>query len=730
MEVSLNDTLGRIGGALGGAADVRFVAELSARAARLLIDRGDLDGAAQLLEQAPAGRSAALDEASVALARARARQLQRQKRWSDAIEVWRTVVQIAPQDSAAHMGLALSLEKTRQPEAALQAYLALIEAAPTMTNYLTVAQRVDALTPALPERAPNRVVRVALLGNATLDHLRSYMTVECFRSGLRPTMYHSGFDQYNQEILDPNSGLYDFAPDVVVCAIHATRLFPGLHSYPFDMSIDARKAELAVGVDTVRHLLETLTARTSALVLLHNMVSPQHPALGILDLRDEFGQTAAFAEINVRLAEMVRSGYPGVYIVDEDRLQARCGKAHATDPRLWLTGRLPWGEAVLAALSQEYVRYIRPLRGLNRKCIVLDLDNTLWGGVVGEDGAHGLQLGSDAPGNAFVALQSELERLWRRGILLAICSKNNPDEALAAIDGHPDMVLRQSHFSAIRINWESKAVNLREIARELNIGLDSLVFLDDNPVERARVRAELPEVLTPELPADPAQFRSVLLELGVFDTLALTEEDRQRQRVYAEQKDRRASETRMAAGGSVADYLASLNMVVELAPANSLTLPRIAQLTNKTNQFNLTTRRYGEAEIADRVAQGWVAIGARVTDRFGDNGLTGVVLARPDGDVWEIDTLLLSCRVMGRRVETALLAVVADEALRSGARRLTGWFLPTPKNAPSRDCYSTHGFHCVEARPDGGSRWELELPSSALEVPAWLTVRAPAMAVI
>jgi FkbH-like protein len=380
-----------------------------------------------------------------------------------------------------------------------------------------------------------------------------------------------------------------------------------------------------------------------------------------------------------------------------------------------------WSAAVLRGLAREYLRYLRAARGLNRKCIVLDLDNTLWGGVIGEDGLGGIQLGAEAPGNAFVAFQSELEKLWRRGILLAIASKNNPDDARAALEQHPDMLLRPSHFAAQRINWSSKAANIRELARELNIGLDSLVFLDDNPVERAQVRAELPQVLVPELPTDPADYRTCLLELGVFDTLALTAEDRQRNQQYADQRARREAESAL----SVDDYLADLDLVVEIELANPLNLARIAQLTNKTNQFNLTTRRYTEAEISDRLARGWRVFGARVRDRFGDNGLTGLIMLTPD---WTIDTLLLSCRVMGRGVETALLAMASDEALRAGVSRLRGWFHPTDKNAPARDVYRDHGFAIADHGPDESVLWELDLHAGVPSVPVWLTVRNAAMA--
>jgi FkbH-like protein len=423
---------------------------------------------------------------------------------------------------------------------------------------------------------------------------------------------------------------------------------------------------------------------------------------------------------------MVRQRYNNVYVLDEDAVQARTGKERATDARLWFTARMGWSDAVLPALAREHMRYLTPYKGLSRKCIVLDLDNTLWGGVIGEDGIEGIQLGPEAPGNAFVAFQRELERLWHRGILLAICSKNNEADVLPVFDRHPHTVLKLSHFAARRVNWQSKAMNLREIAAELNIGLDSLVFLDDNPAERAAVRAELPQVLTIDLPIDPAHYRTTLLGLDVFETLALTEDDLLRNERYTAQTARREFESQYVESHVPLEvYLADLQLRVEIDRINQQTLPRVAQLTNKTNQFNLTTHRYSEAEILEMQARGFEGFSARVMDRFGDNGVVGVTIVRRDGLVMEIDTFLLSCRVMGRGVETAILSFLATLASQDGLQRLRGWYLPTEKNAPVKDCYRQHGFKLVEQGPGGGELWELDLADAAVPSPPWLSVDAP-----
>jgi len=711
-----------VGEAAGDVAGKRTVAEALLRLARQTGSTILEDGAP--LAEAALRRAVGL---SPALATpALAQYLQRARRPEEAIAQWREAIRVQPEEGAAYLNLGRLYEQAGKAEQALATYLRLIAAQPTGRNYLTVAQRLEGLTGKLPDAAPGMDIKIALEGNATLDHLQSYLSVECYRAGLRPQCYLGGFDQYSQDILNPNSSLYAFAPDVVILAVHASRLFPRLHAYPFDLTLEERRAEIDAGLATLENLLRAFRQRSSALVLLHNMVAPQHPALGILDLRDGLGQAALFAEINARLATLVRDRFQNVYLVDEDRLQARASKARATDARLWFTARMGWSEAVLPELAREYLRYLTPYRALSRKCIVLDLDNTLWGGVIGEDGLAGIALGSEAPGNAFVAFQQALERLWRRGILLAICSKNNPAEALAVFDQHPAMVLKRSHFAAQRINWEPKPANIRSIAQELNIGLDSIVALDDSPVERAAIRAEVPQVLTPELPADPAEYRAALLDLVVFESLALTEEDRKRNQLYAEQKSRQELQQRHA-GGSLEEYLADLQITVEIAPVDDTTLPRIAQLTNKTNQFNLTTRRYSEAQMSAMRDQGYSIYGMWVADRYGDNGLTGVAILTPpkDGTV-EIDTLLLSCRVMGRGVENALLAFLAEEARRRRLTCLRGSYLPTERNTASRWCYRDAGFARVDAGADGAELWGVDLGRVLLPSPKWVKVRLPA----
>jgi FkbH-like protein len=347
----------------------------------------------------------------------------------------------------------------------------------------------------------------------------------------------------------------------------------------------------------------------------------------------------------------------------------------------------------------------------------VDLDNTLWGGVIGEDGITGIQLGAEHPGAAYQALQRVMLDLSRRGVLLAICSKNNPEDAIEVLEKHPGMLLRPKHFACIRINWADKAQNLHEIAAELNIGIDSLALFDDNPVEREQVRAALPEVSVIDMPQDPLAYAATLRDFPGFERLALSAEDQQRTKMYAAQQQRTHAEQTFQ---SKEDFYRYLEQEAEVAPVGPATLARIAQLTQKTNQFNLTTRRYSEQKITELAADpNWRVLSIRVRDRFGDHGLVGVAITRDEGNACEIDTFLLSCRVIGRDVETALLAHLSQLAVDRGRLRLCGWFLPTAKNAPAREFYARHGFE-LQQNDAKGSLWAFDLQKTKIACPEWI----------
>lgn len=642
----------------------------------------------------------------------------------EAERAWREVLETQPGSQAAALGLIKLLDgrgERAEAEAVLRAFAA---AAPTGPAVQAAARQWEAWQDS--PRPGAKTLRIALTGTGTLVPLGAHLRVACAGVGLHPALYVGEFGQWAQDLLAGQSLLYQFAPELIILTLDPAALLPKTLS-PVGAAAGEAQAEQASALAQIKDALAAAERHApAATILLHTFALPDYAPLGILDVKSEEGQRARLEAANQALIALVRADFPRVVLFDQERIEARHGKSRVRDDRLWYMASLPFSDSFLPVLAAEYLRVIRPLKGLTRKGIVLDLDNTLWGGVVGEDGLSGIKIGGTAaPGNAYADFQRTLEGLQKRGILLALCSKNNPDDVWPVFDTHPDMTLRRAHFATVRINWQDKATGIREIAHELNLGLDSLVFLDDNPAERGLVRQQLPEVLTPEMPRDPALYTRLLLSLDVFETLALTGEDSRRGQLYQEQQARRTFEETAAGAGDVTAYLTGLEMVVTLAPVTPFTLPRIAQLINKTNQFNLTTRRCTEAQVQAMASaeSDWGVYSVSVADRFGDSGLTGVALVRKEAAVWEIDSFLLSCRVLGRGVEDALLTYLLDKARAAGVSQVRGLFLPTAKNAPAADFYARSGF--AQAGEEGVWELPLDSPEAAKPYPHWLTVQFP-----
>ena len=580
----------------------------------------------------------------------------------------------------------------------------------------TAAYVLDRM-PLLRKHLPFKSCRVAILRSFTVEPLVPLLRAAASINGIELTVHVGGFNTYVQEMLDGDSALYRFSPEIVILAVQTRDLFPELWlRYP-DLSDPEVEAVLARAHSDIESWVSTFRSHNDAHLVLHSFEMPDFPSQGLFDQHDDVGQVAAILRLNQGLARIAEH-HRGVYLLDYDAVIARHGRVRWHDERKWLTMRMPIVADHLIHLAEEWLRFVYPLSGKICKALVTDLDNTLWGGVIGEDGIDGIQLGIDYPGAAFQALQRVMLDFYRRGILLAVCSKNNLSDAMEVLEKHPGMLLKPEHFAAFRINWTDKAHNLREIATELNIGLDALAFLDDNPVERERIRTELPEVNVVDLPADPMDYALALRKIPAFERLSLTEEDRERGRYYAEQRQRVQLEQSAA---SLEDFYRSLRQEMEISTVTPGTLTRVAQLTQKTNQFNLTTRRYSEQQIAAMAASPeWQVYLLRVRDRFGDNGIVGVAITHDTGEICEIDTFLMSCRVIGRTVESAFLTFLVDQARARGRTQIQGWFLPTNKNIDLvKEFYPHHGFKNIAGK-DGGSLWSLELSAAETAVPAWI----------
>lgn len=571
----------------------------------------------------------------------------------------------------------------------------------------------------LKTHLPLTSCRVFLLRSFTVEPVVPLLRAGAFVGGIDSHVHLGDFGTYAQEILDPSSRLYTLGSDVVVLAIETRDIAPDLWgTYP-DLSAAEVEAAVQRVVDSFQKWVKVFRSRSQADLIVHTLEVPSLPSQGILDHQAGNGQRAAVQQINQELRQLVED-HPGVYILDYDALVARYGAEHWYDERKWLTMRMPIAASHLVHLANEWGRFIHPLTGKICKALVTDLDNTLWGGVIGEEGIRGIELGAEYPGAAYQSLQRVMCDLYKRGIILAVCSKNNLSDALEALEHHPGMLLRPKHFAALRINWNDKVENLREIAEELNIGMDALAFLDDNPVERERVRTELPEVTVIDLPEDPMGYARALRETPVFERLVLSAEDRERGRYYGAQRQRDELERKVP---SLEDFYDSLQQEVEIAPVKPETLARVAQLTQKTNQFNLTTKRYHEQQIVEMTTRrGWNIYSVRVKDRFGDNGLVGVCITHDADDVCEIDSFLLSCRVIGRTIDTAMLSFLCEQARARDIRELRGCFVPTNRNTPTKDFYPKHGF-LLRAETENGSLWSLELQDHEIKCPEWIRLK-------
>lgn len=561
--------------------------------------------------------------------------------------------------------------------------------------------------------------RLAILRSFTVEPVVPLLQAAALLQGVELDVHIGAFNAYPQELLEPSDPLYAFGPDLVIVCVQTRDLAPQLWDAFPDLSGEETRRIVQNVVERVRSWFVAFRKNSSARLIVHDLERPTTPGQGILDGISPAGQIDTISELNRELRRLAAE-FSGIHILDYDGLISRHGREIWHDPMKWAAIRLPIAAPCLQHLAKEWLRYVYAAAGPVRKVLVTDLDNTLWGGLAGEEGLAGVQLNGEYEGFGYLRLQRALLDLYRRGVLLAVCSKNNEPDAVRILEQHPEMILRPEHFAVLKINWNDKAQSLREIAAELNLGVDSLVFLDDNPVERQRIRSELPEVEVIELASDPRTYEPTLRDSVVFDRLALTAEDRLRTQQYREQRGR--LELAQAAT-SLVEFYWSLKQVVTISTVKPETLSRVAQVTQKTNQFNLTTRRYSEKQISDLAAKpGWNVYSVQVEDRFGDNGIVGVVITSTADYVCQIDTFVMSCRVIGRTIESAVLAFIVQECAREGMQEVRGFFLPTKKNAPAASLFPSHGF--VQLPSSGeGTCWALELKNARVSPPAWIEMR-------
>jgi FkbH-like protein len=549
-----------------------------------------------------------------------------------------------------------------------------------------------------------------LISDFNLANLAGYLKADPAQPVICPVV--APFGQTMETLLDPRSQLW--VPDLGL-AIVWTRpegVIDRFRDLLDGITIDIN--ELERQVDAFSAAIRGASQRVKVVFVPLWTLPSQHQGSGLQAFAGEHGVSRCLMRMNDRLIRNL-DGHSNIIPLDTQRWLQISGEA-SHNPRLWYSGKIPFCNQVFKNAAREIKSALRGIAGQSRKLIIVDLDDTLWGGIVGDVGWENLTLGGHDPeGEAFCDFQRHLKSLSRRGTVLGIVSKNDEATALNAIEMHSEMVLRKSDFAGWRINWSDKAGNIVELARQLNLGLESVVFIDDNLVERSRVRDALPQVFVPEWPKDPRFYPQALLTLDCFDKPVLTDEDRDRPRMYVAERER---EELRAVAISLDDWFQTLEMKVTVEPLQPSNLARATQLLNKTNQMNLSTRRLSEAEFLAWASgahhHSWTF---RVSDRFGDSGLTGILSVEQNGQQAEILDLVLSCRVMGRKVEETMVHVAAAWARGAGLKELVARYKETAKNKPCLDFLNNSGLECVA---ESTFRWHL---ATEYPLPAHIQLR-------
>jgi FkbH-like protein len=563
----------------------------------------------------------------------------------------------------------------------------------------------------------NPSTRIAVLGSVTTHQIAQFLDLHLQTGRINAQFYEANYGTINQELLDHASGLRQFRPDfVVICTS-----WRDLKSKP--ALTDGREevaVKIAAEISSWSTLWQVAREELGCQVIQSNFAAPPWRTLGNLDGCHPGGFSRFISLVNHALAD---GAPPEVTILDVERLAADSGRNDWGDERFYFQAKLPCSPEYLVDYSYNLAAVILGQLGLARKCLVLDLDNTLWGGLIGDDGVGEIRLGQGDPeSEAFLAFQSYVKSLGDRGVILAVCSKNADEMAREVFEKHPAMVLRLEDISCFIANWDDKPANLVRISKQLNIGLNSLVFFDDNPAERSIVRRLQPDVAVPEVPDDPAYRIQALDRHRYFEATTISSEDVRRKEFYRANSQR---ETLKSSTESLDDFLRSLNMQARTEPVGPLNIERTVQLINRSNQFNLTTRRYTNADLLEISSSPmWITRTIRLRDRFGDSGLISVLLARVEANSLVIDTWLMSCRVLRRGVEAFLLNHLVEDAVQRRLVRIVGEYVPTAKNGLVKEHYRDLGFTQTGADPDERTLWELRVDDRWLARPHFINEMA------
>ena len=562
-------------------------------------------------------------------------------------------------------------------------------------------------------RTFGKKIRIGILCSFTINGLEETIRVKSAENNIDCVTYVGGYNQYNQEILNQESNLYKFSPYITFLIMDTRNILGDLFYLPYSVSVSERKNFVEKKLKEIQNLANTFTSRTKSKLVIANFTIPTYSPHGIFETKTEYGFHQMINDLNRGLLDsFVNSN--SIYVYDFNGFVSRYGEDNIFDYKQFFFGDMKISLDYIPYMANDLMGYVIGYLGLSKKCIVLDLDNTLWGGIIGEDGLNGIKLGPEPPGNTYLEFQRVLLSLYQRGIILAINSKNNFEDAIKVIKEHPYMILREEHFASMRINWNDKVSNIQEIANELNINPDSMVFFDDDQVNREFMKLNMPQVLTIDLPKDSSQYAETIKTMNDFNVLNITTEDTSRGKMYVDQRKRNDLEQ---SAPNLESFLKNLELKIRIKNADEFTIPRISQLTLKTNQFNLTTKRYQESDIKKFCEDDRYFVGtAQVEDKFGDNGITGIfIVNKSKSKEWFIDTFLLSCRIMGREVEKVMLGYIINKAKENGVEIIKAKFIPTQKNKPIETFLPNCGFH------KDGDYWNYSIKTQ-FTTPDYLTV--------
>jgi FkbH-like protein len=548
--------------------------------------------------------------------------------------------------------------------------------------------------------------RIAILGGSTTTEVKSMLELFLLEQGIQPAFYESEYNRYSEDVLFENPQLWNFKPNIVF--IHTT--WHNVSEFPQLLETEA-EVEQRVRQEMTRFesFWEKIHTGLGAIIIQNNFDLPRLRPLGNLEASQAFGRVNFLLRLNSEFASYARS-HSRFFINDIHYLSAQVGLTGWLGHSYWYSFHMALSPTATVALAGNVAAIVKSIYGKSKKCLILDLDNTLWGGIIGDDGLQNLVLGSDHPvGAAFRDFQQYVKDLQRRGILLAVCSKNDELNAKEGFS-HPDSILKLEDFSVFKANWNPKPGNIREIAEELNVGLDSLVFVDDNPAERALVADQLPDVAVPDVGSDVSLFAEILERERYFEVDKVVQEDLSRAAFYRSNAQRKTSESGFCNYG---EFLASLEMTAEIGPFLPVYLERITQLINKTNQFNLTTRRYTSGEV-EAIARdpNFVTLYGRLVDKFGDNGLVSVLIGRVVAETLELDIWLMSCRVLNRELELAMFDALVEQCQARGIRKIMGVYIPSKKNGMVAGHYGGLGFSRADGYSEGRQLWLYEMSST------------------